>query len=48
MLRTNIEVAMLYEISLNEREMKCDETLYDFQNKIDNLNEKLKELDEVV
>lgn len=42
MLRTNLEHAMLYEISLNEREMGIDEHMYDFQTKIDKLNMRLE------
>ena len=30
MLRTTLEVEMIYELSLNEREMKIDEKMYDF------------------
>lgn len=48
MLRTNLEVAMLYEISLNEREMKCDEHMYEFQSKIEKLNERLDHLGRIV
>lgn len=41
MLRTNLEHAMLYELSLNEREMAIDEHVYDFQSKIEALNRRL-------
>lgn len=48
MLRTNLEVAMLYEINLNERQAKIDEHMYEFQCKIDRLDEKLEKLQKIV
>lgn len=48
MLRTNLEVAMLYEINLNEREMKIDDHMYEFNNKIDRLDKRLEELSKIV
>ena len=48
MLRNNLEVAMLYEIHLNDKEMDCDDHMYEFQRKIDRLELKLEELGRVV
>jgi hypothetical protein len=39
---------MISELSLNDREMKIDEKMYDFESKLDTLNEKLARLNKVV
>jgi GTPase involved in cell partitioning and DNA repair len=48
MLRTTLEVEMIYELTLNDREMKIDDKMYDFQSKIETLNEKLAKLNKIV
>lgn len=48
LLRTNLEVAMLYEIHLNEREAKIDDHIYDFDKKLSNLDNRLEELAKIV
>lgn len=48
MLRKTLEVEMIYELSLNDREMKLDDKVYDFQNKIEALDEKLVRLGKIV
>ena len=48
LLRTNLEVAMLYEIHLNEREAKIDDHIYDFDKKLSTLDNRLEELAKIV
>lgn len=39
---------MIYELSLNDREMKLDDKVYDFQSKLEALDEKLGRLGKIV
>lgn len=39
---------MIYELSLNDRELKIDDHMYEFQKKIDSTNERLMQLTKIV